>query len=65
MSSATRNFVDGGVSLEWVEQILVLKVLRGFDMSNIRGMRSFQDLEGDNIKLVRPLLSLLKQDLYD
>ena len=64
MSSATRNFVDG-VSLEWVQQILVLKFLRGIHTSNIRGMRSVQELEGDNIQVVRPLLSLLKQDLYD
>ena len=44
---------------------LLLKVLRGVHISNIRGMQSVQELEDDNILLIRPLLSLRKQDLYD
>lgn len=44
---------------------LLLKVLRGVHISNIRGMQSVRELEDDNILLIRPLLSLRKHDLYD
>jgi hypothetical protein len=51
---------------------LLLKVLRGVHISNIRGMQSVQELEMEEndtsnnttLLLVRPLLSLRKQDLY-
>jgi hypothetical protein len=65
-SSKRRGILLTAHHLDDSYESLLLKVLRGVHISNIRGMQLVQELEDDNnILLIRPLLSLRKQDLYD